>query len=83
LRQNISDQDIRIVSLKTLTECYEDEVGEIWVSGQVLQAVIGTNLQKLTSFDAKLTNDPNKSFLRTGDSVLHEGELYRTGRIKT
>jgi len=82
--QNISDQDIRIISLKTLTECNEDEVGEIWVSGSSVGCGYWNKPSETEfSFDAKLTNNPNKSFLRTGDlGFLHEGELYITGRIK-
>jgi len=82
--QNISDQDIRIVNLKTLTECNDDEVGEIWVSGSSVACGYWNKPSETEfTFDARLPNSKDESFLRTGDlGFLHEGELYITGRIK-
>lgn len=82
--QNISDQDIRIVNLETHTDCNEDEVGEIWVSGSsVAWGYWNKPSETELTFDASLTDSKDDSFLRTGDlGFLHEGELYITGRIK-
>jgi acyl-CoA synthetase (AMP-forming)/AMP-acid ligase II len=82
--KNMSDQDIRIVNLETFTDCNDDEVGEIWVSGSSVACGYWNKPSETEfTFDAGLTNSSKESFLRTGDlGFLHEGELYITGRIK-
>lgn len=82
--ENISDQDIRIVNLETLTDCNDDEVGEIWVSGSsVACGYWNKSSETEFTFDGRLPDSKDESFLRTGDlGFLHEGELYITGRIK-
>jgi len=82
--QNISDLDIRIVNLETLTSCNEDEVGEIWVRGSSVACGYWNKPSETKfTFGARLTNGTKETFLRTGDlGFLHEGDLYITGRIK-
>jgi acyl-CoA synthetase (AMP-forming)/AMP-acid ligase II len=82
--QNLSNQTIRIVNVKTLIPCPGDEVGEIWVSGpSVGRAYWNKPEETKFTFGARLSNSNEGPFLRTGDlGFLHEGELYITGRIK-
>ncbi|MEP7279703.1 MAG: fatty acyl-AMP ligase [Bacteroidota bacterium] len=83
--QNLSDQKIRIVNMKTLTPCDGNEVGEIWVSGpSVAKGYWNKPLETESSFFARLSNSKEEGpFLRTGDlGFLLDGELYITGRIK-
>ena len=76
--------EIIIVNPDTKVECARDEVGEIWVTG----AGIGKGYwqreeQTEATFRAALANNPDKSYLRTGDlGFIQDGELYITGRIK-
>ena len=65
-------------------QCASDEVGEIWAVG----AGIGKGYwqreeQTEATFRATLANNPDKTYLRTGDlGFIQDGELYITGRIK-
>nr|WP_302595339.1 non-ribosomal peptide synthetase [uncultured Cellulosilyticum sp.] len=72
-----------IVDPKTLTECHEHEIGEVWVQGKSIAAGYW-NDPRLTKevFRARLEGDEGE-FLRTGDlGTIIGGELYITGRIK-
>jgi acyl-CoA synthetase (AMP-forming)/AMP-acid ligase II/acyl carrier protein len=78
------DQKVLIVNPESRTQCFDNHVGEIWVSGS---SVAGGYWKKpeLTkeSFNAFLTDSNEGPFLRTGDlGFLHNGELFITGRIK-
>ena len=56
--QNISDQEIRIVNLETLTDCHDDEVGEIWVSGSsVASGYWNKPSETEFTFGARLTDN--------------------------
>lgn len=77
-------QRLTVVNPETLVECSVGEVGEIWLAGP---SVAGGywNQPGATehTFLAKLANENEDTFLRTGDlGFLHEGELYVTGRLK-
>ena len=76
--------EIVIVNPDTKIQCARGEVGEIWAAG----AGIGKGYwqreeQTEATFRAALANNPDKTYLRTGDlGFIQDGELYITGRIK-
>ncbi|MEK8016255.1 MAG: SDR family NAD(P)-dependent oxidoreductase [Candidatus Parabeggiatoa sp.] len=78
------DQKIIIVDPETSIPCSEQQVGEIWVSGQNV-AIGYWNRPDETeqTFHAYLADTGDGPFLRTGDlGFLKEGELFVTGRLK-
>jgi acyl-CoA synthetase (AMP-forming)/AMP-acid ligase II len=84
--QSPLDQQVLIVHPETLVPCAEDQVGEIWVSGEsVAQGYWKRQQQTIETFQARLANAAEDSprFLRTGDlGFFHGGELFVTGRLK-
>ncbi len=82
--QSLPDQKVIIVNPETKTQCPEEEVGEIWVSGPSVAQGYWNRLQETEqTFRASLTDTGKGPFLRTGDlGFLRDGELYITGRIK-
>ncbi|MGB3495630.1 MAG: hybrid fatty acyl-AMP ligase/type I polyketide synthase, partial [Elainellaceae cyanobacterium] len=87
-----ADQRLVIAHPDDQTFCDENQVGEIWVSGDsIAQGYWHRPQQTQDVFQARI-HDPNQAlaeelrdrpFLRTGDlGFLHQGELYVTGRIK-
>lgn len=82
--QIYSEQKIIIVNAETHELCLPDEIGEIWVSGpSVASGYWNKPVETAFTFGAKLSNDNQDTFLRTGDlGFINEGELYVTGRIK-
>jgi len=78
------EQKIVIVNPKSLTECSDTEVGEIWVSGgSIAQGYWQQTEQTEQTFRAYLADTGKGPFLRTGDlGFLLDGELFITGRIK-
>lgn len=75
--------EVRIVEPDTANELAEDEVGEIWLrSASVARGYHNRSEETLERFHAQTSNGDGP-FLRTGDlGLLHDGELYVTGRIK-
>jgi acyl-CoA synthetase (AMP-forming)/AMP-acid ligase II len=75
--------DVRIVDPETLHPLSDDHVGEIWLRGaSVASGYHGRPTETVEQFRAH-TSDGDGPFLRTGDlGLLHEGELYVTGRRK-
>ena len=75
--------EVRIVDPETANELAEDEVGEIWLcSASVASGYHNRPEETLERFHAQTSNGDGP-FLRTGDlGLLHDGELYVTGRIK-
>lgn len=75
--------DVRIVGPDTLEELPEDRVGEIWLrSPSVASGYRNRPEETLQRFEAR-TSGGDGPFLRTGDlGLLHDGELYVTGRRK-
>ncbi|MFC7107938.1 hypothetical protein ACFQQB_50640 [Nonomuraea rubra] len=59
-------------------------VGEIWVAGpDVTDGYWGRPEETAEVFGARLTDSFEGPFLRTGDlGVVHEGELFVSGRLK-
>lgn len=60
------------------------EIGEIWVRGpHVATGYWNKPADTEATFAATLDQDPNRTWLRTGDlGCLEDGHLYVTGRIK-
>ncbi|WP_009546702.1 fatty acyl-AMP ligase [Crocosphaera subtropica] len=78
-------QIVKIVDPQTLTECNNNQVGEIWVSGDSVAKGYWRELQKTkATFEAYLSDTHKGPFLRTGDLGFFstEGELFVTGRLK-
>lgn len=75
--------DVRIVDPHTLHELPEDRVGEIWLrSNSVAAGYHHRPAETIERFNA-YSADGVGPYLRTGDlGLLHDGELYVTGRSK-
>jgi acyl-CoA synthetase (AMP-forming)/AMP-acid ligase II len=75
--------EVQIVDPETLNVLAEDQVGEIWLrSPSVARGYHNRPAETLEQFRAE-TSDGEGPYLRTGDlGLLHEGELYVTGRRK-
>lgn len=75
--------DVRIVEPETLMTLPEDEVGEIWLrSASVASGYYNRPAETIERFGGH-TADCAGPYLRTGDlGLLHDGELYVTGRCK-
>jgi acyl-CoA synthetase (AMP-forming)/AMP-acid ligase II len=75
--------DVRIVDPETSRELPEDHVGEIWLRGaSVARGYHNRPAETIERFHAH-TADGVGPCLRTGDlGLLHDGELYVTGRRK-
>lgn len=82
--QVIGDLSVSIVNPETLQSCADSTVGEIWVHGDSVAKGYWRK-EELTAkaFRARLGNQGDKNFLRTGDlGFKQDGELYITGRLK-
>jgi acyl-CoA synthetase (AMP-forming)/AMP-acid ligase II len=75
--------DVRIVDPQSLHELPEGRVGEIWLrSASVADGYYNRPAETIERFNA-FSADGVGPYLRTGDlGLLHEGELYVTGRRK-
>ena len=75
------DGKIALVNPKSLIECQDNEVGEIWFSGSSLGKGYWQLPDKTQqTFQANLNG---RTYLRTGDlGFISDGELYITGRMK-
>ncbi len=78
------DQKILIVDPETFIPCSEQQVGEIWVSGQNVACGYWNRPEETEqTFHAYLADTGDGPFLRTGDlGFLKNGELFVTGRLK-
>ena len=74
--------EVHIVDPDTQSECPEECVGEVWVSGKsVSKGYWNAPDESRRVFDSRL--DGGGPFLRTSDlGFLRDGELFITGRIK-
>ena len=79
-----SDEKILIVNPETLTECANDQVGEIWVSSlSIAQGYWNRPQATAETFQNYLKDTKEGPFLRTGDlGFLLNDELFVTGRLK-
>jgi acyl-CoA synthetase (AMP-forming)/AMP-acid ligase II len=79
-----NDHRVIAVDPVTLTPSNPDKVGELWVQGpSVPGAYWGLPEESAATFEGRLT-DPNEgTFLRTGDlGFVADDEIYVTGRLK-
>ena len=76
--------EVIIVNPETKIQCASDRIGEIWAAGAGIGAgYYQREEQTEATFQATLADNPNKTYLRTGDlGFIKDGELYITGRIK-
>ncbi len=75
----------KIVDQYTHTECAENKVGEIWVTGSHISRGYNNDIElsKATFNNVIAGHTNNLGYLRTGDlGFFHQGELYVAGRIK-
>ncbi|GAB3958404.1 fatty acyl-AMP ligase [Actinoallomurus acanthiterrae] len=81
-------QAVAIVDPASRAEVPDGRVGEIWVNGPNVSPGYWRNPEKTGEVFGAVLEDPAgglpaEGWLRTGDlGVVHEGELYVTGRIK-
>ncbi|WP_323144934.1 AMP-binding protein, partial [Massilia phyllosphaerae] len=72
---------LKIIEPKTLMECSEASVGEIWLAGESVST--GYWGKKHSDAFVEDSRSPTGFYLRTGDlGFLYEGELFISGRIK-
>jgi acyl-CoA synthetase (AMP-forming)/AMP-acid ligase II len=80
------EQKIRIVDPETHRDAAPGRVGEIWLQGPSTAAGYWNDeFRTRETFRANIATENGDvlSYLRTGDlGVLHEGELFVTGRLK-
>lgn len=74
----------RIVNPETLMPLPEDRVGEVWLGGpHIAKGYWNKPELSAATFQARLADSGEGPFLRTGDlGMLHDKELYITGRMK-
>jgi len=82
--RTVPTQAVVIVDPETLTPCQPEQVGEIWVTGNsVAQGYWKQPEQTKATFQARLNDQDDIHFLRTGDlGFLQNNELFVTGRLK-
>ncbi|PSB25824.1 type I polyketide synthase [Stenomitos frigidus] len=82
--RTLPTQAVVIVDPETLTPCQPEQVGEIWVTGNsVAQGYWKQPEQTKATFQARLNDQDDVHFLRTGDlGFLQNSELFVTGRLK-
>lgn len=80
----VGGQRLVIADPQSLTECWPNQVGEIWVSGpSAAQGYWNQPEATQRDFFAYLAGTEEGPFLRTGDlGFLNDGELFVTGRLK-
>lgn len=76
--------DVKIVDPKSLEECTNQKIGEIWISSQgVAKGYWNNPTVSDSTFRSYLSNNGDGPFLRTGDlGFISESELYVVGRLK-
>ncbi|MGW5918162.1 fatty acyl-AMP ligase [Nocardia fluminea] len=75
---------LRIVDPETGELCAPDRAGEVWVSGDhVAQGYRGLPEATAATFQARIGDDAERTYLRTGDlGLIVDDELYVVGRLK-
>ena len=76
--------EVIIVDPETKIERAGDRIGEIWAKGKgIAKGYWQREEQTESTFKATLIDNPDKTYLRTGDlGFIKDNELYITGRIK-
>jgi acyl-CoA synthetase (AMP-forming)/AMP-acid ligase II len=82
--RTLPDQQIVIVEPRTLSQCSQNQIGEVWISGpSVAQGYWRQPEKTAETFNAYVANSGAGPFLRTGDfGFLLDHELFVTGRTK-
>jgi acyl-CoA synthetase (AMP-forming)/AMP-acid ligase II len=80
----VGDELLVVVDTAAGRPCQDGEVGEIWFAGPGVAAGYWRDPDETAAaFGASLSDDPETSYLRTGDlGAIVDGELYVVGRIK-
>jgi amino acid adenylation domain-containing protein/non-ribosomal peptide synthase protein (TIGR01720 family) len=80
----LPEQRVVLVNPESLTECADEQVGEIWVAGPgVAKGYWNRPEDTSYAFEAHLPGSSEESFLRTGDLGFRSaGHLYVTSRLK-
>ena len=80
----LPEQQVIVVDPKFLTQCPDNCVGELWISGPSVAAGYWNRpLDTEQIFNAHLANSNAGAFLRTGDlGFINDDELFLTGRLK-
>ncbi|HKO36989.1 MAG TPA: fatty acyl-AMP ligase [Solirubrobacterales bacterium] len=75
---------VEIVDPRTRRPLAEGVVGEVWIAGpSVGLGYLGRADETAAVFGARLADDPDTHFMRTGDlGFLLDGELFVSGRLK-
>ena len=78
------EQEIAIVQPDTMTRCWKDQVGEIWLQGPSIAKGYWQRPEESSgTFNACLADTGEGPYLRTGDlGFVLDDELYITGRVK-
>ncbi|HYH98169.1 fatty acyl-AMP ligase [Hyalangium sp.] len=77
------DYDVRIVDPDAHQVLPEGRVGEIWLRGESVARGYWRNEEATRATFQASTGEGDGGYLRTGDlGLIHEGEIYVTGRIK-
>lgn len=77
--------DVRVVDSASLCELPDDRVGEVWFAGPSVSAGYWAQpaLSAQTFGQCMVNQESAYRYVRTGDlGVMHDGQLYITGRIK-
>ncbi|MDT5208530.1 MAG: hypothetical protein QOF67_945 [Mycobacterium sp.] len=75
--------EVRIVDPESNNVLDEDEVGEIWLRSACVASGYHNRPQETIERFHAATSSGEQPYLRTGDlGLLHESELYVTGRLK-
>ncbi|HMG74244.1 MAG TPA: amino acid adenylation domain-containing protein [Pyrinomonadaceae bacterium] len=79
----LADERVIVVNPDILTECGQDEVGEVWISSRSVALGYWNRPDETAhTFRAHLSTG-HGPFLRTGDlGFIKDGELFITGRLK-
>ena len=80
----VAGHNVVIVDPSTRSQCTDDRIGEIWVSGpSVAGGYWGRTAETQETLRANLSEGGEGPFLRTGDlGFLKDGMLFVTGRLK-
>jgi acyl-CoA synthetase (AMP-forming)/AMP-acid ligase II len=77
------DFDVRVVDPTTRAIAGQGRIGEIWLRGASVTIGYWRNPTATAAVFGATTAEGETGFLRTGDlGIVHDGELYVTGRIK-
>lgn len=82
--QPMPGTDIVIAQPASMTRCWKDQVGEIWIQGPCVASGYWNRPEETSgTFEARLLDTGEGPFMRSGDlGFFREGELFIAGRLK-